>query len=76
MHPSKLSPSKQPDGIKSYDKAIEMIKIAYEKGTNKFEWIHKRANGEEFPVEVWLTAIPYKNETILQTVWRDISEKK
>jgi len=75
-HPSKLSPEKQPDGRLSYDKAEEMMALAYEKGIHKFEWIHKRANGEDFPVEVWLTAIPFQNKRIMHTVWRDLTERK
>jgi len=62
-HPSKLSPEKQPDGRLSYDKAEEMMALAYEKGIHKFEWIHKRANGEDFPVEVWLTFKTFIFET-------------
>ena len=42
---------------------------AYEKGVNKFEWIHKRANDETFPAEVWLTAIPYKNKKALELMY-------
>ncbi len=75
-HPSELSPQKQPDGQLSSDKAEDMIRLAYKNGTHKFEWIHTRANGENFPVEVWLTAIPYQSKRIIHTVWRDITEKK
>ncbi len=75
-HPSDLSPDFQPDGKKSYEKAEEMIKIALDKGVNHFEWIHKRANGELFPVEVWLTAIPFQGKDIIHTIWRDITERK
>jgi len=76
IHPSELSPIKQPDGQLSSIKADAMIKIAYETGTNKFEWIHKKSNGSYFPVEVWYTAIPYGGKTIIHTIWRDITEKK
>ncbi len=75
-HPSELSPEYQPDGTKSYSKAEEMMETALEKGTNHFEWIHKRANGELFPVEVWLTSIPYQGRKIIHTTWRDITERK
>ncbi|RLD58710.1 MAG: hypothetical protein DRJ05_07555, partial [Bacteroidetes bacterium] len=75
-HPSDLSPEYQPDGISSYQKAEEMMNIALDKGVNHFEWIHKRANGELFPVEVWLTLIPYRGKNIIHTIWRDITERK
>ena len=77
VHPSKLSPDKQPDGKTSFTEANKMMKIAYENGSHRFEWYHKKANGDIFPVEVLLTAISIdeKNQ-ILHTVWRDITERK
>ena len=75
-HPSELSPPTQPDGRDSFDKANEMIAIAFERGSHRFEWDHKRADGEVFPVEVLLTAIPRGDRSILHVVWRDITERK
>jgi PAS domain S-box-containing protein len=76
-HPSKLSPKLQPDGKNSFDKAVEMMNASLKKGTHRFEWIHTKNNGENFPVEVLLTAISTEpnNETI-HCVWRDITERK
>jgi len=74
--PSKLSPLLQPDGQNSFEKAIKMISIALKKGTHRFEWIHTKSNGENFPVEVLLTAITKDpNDQIIHCVWRDISER-
>lgn len=75
-HPSELSPLKQPDGRYSFEKAQEMIALATEKGSHHFEWIHTRANGEDFPVEVWLSAVNFRGKKIINTVWRDLTEKK
>ena len=75
-HPSELSPEFQPDGHASYEKADEMMAIAFEKGSHRFEWDHKRADGEVFPVEVLLTAIPVGGKRILHCVWRDITDRK
>lgn len=75
-HPSELSPEYQPDGQKSFDKAEEMMNIAITLGTHRFEWDHKRKNGEVFPVEVSLTAIPTDDGHMLHTVWRDVTERK
>ncbi len=75
-HPSVLSPPKQPDGRFSFEKAEDMIRTAFVKGNHRFEWIHKRFNGEEFPVEILLTAIPEHEETLLHVVWRDITKRK
>ena len=76
-HPSELSPEKQPDGKLSFAKANEIMKIALKNGSHRFEWDHKRNDGEVFPVEVLLTAISTdeKNQ-ILHTVWRDITDRK
>lgn len=73
-HPSKLSPPTQPDGRSSAEKADEMIALAFERGYHRFEWIHRRADGEDFPAEVCLTPINYQGGTALHCLWRDITE--
>ncbi len=75
-HPSELSPPRQPDGRDSFEKAEEMMRLAYERGFHRFEWVHRRANGEDFPVEVSLTPISYQGRNLLHCVWRDITEIK
>ena len=75
-HPSELSPPTQPDGRDSREKADEMIALAFEQGNHRFEWDHRRADGEVFPVEVLLTVAGGNDEKILHTVWRDITERK
>ena len=73
--PWELSPEKQPDGLLSSIKAEMMINEAIEKGYNRFEWIHKKKDGSDLPVEVMLTSIQLKGKPILYTVWRDITER-
>jgi len=75
-HPSQLSPQTQPDGRSSFEKANELMSIAFSQGSYRFEWDHKRQNGEVFPVEVLLTAIPFGERKVLHVVWRDITERK
>ena len=75
-HPSELSPPQQPDGRDSYEKANEMIEIAFRKGSHRFEWDHKRASGEVFPVEVVVTSVQEPGRKTLHVVWRDITERK
>jgi PAS domain S-box-containing protein len=75
-HPSELSPPFQSDGRDSFTKANEMIAIAFERGSHRFEWDHVRADGEVFPVEVLLTAVMRDGRQILHVVWRDITERK
>ncbi len=75
-HPSELSPEKQPDGRFSYEKAQEMMALALKNGSHHFEWMHTRANGENFPVEVWLSKVAFDNKVLINTIWRDLTEKK
>lgn len=75
-HPSELSPPQQPDGRDSYEKANEMMAIAFEKGSHRFEWAHRRADGEVFPVEVLLTAVEAEDKPVLHVVWRDITMRR
>jgi PAS domain S-box-containing protein len=76
-YPSELSPEIQADGEKSYEKAAKMMDIALNKGSHRFEWVHQKANGDFFPVEVLLTLIQSHDDAIvLHTVWRDITKRK
>jgi PAS domain S-box-containing protein len=75
-HPSGLSPPTQPDGRSSFEKAEEMMRTAFERGFNQFEWEHRRASGEDFPVEVSLTSIVLHGKNVLHCVWRDLTEQK
>ncbi len=75
-HPSVLSPKFQPDGRLSSEKADEMIALAIRDGSHRFEWTHKRADGEEFPVEVSLTLVKHGGRELIYTVWRDVAERK
>ncbi|MBF0521915.1 MAG: GAF domain-containing protein [Candidatus Omnitrophica bacterium] len=75
-HPSELSPPIQPDGRSSVEKADEMIRLAYEKGFHQFEWMHRKASGEDFPVQVSLTPVSVKGKQILYCVWLDLTKQK
>ncbi|MES2286232.1 MAG: PAS domain S-box protein [Bacteroidota bacterium] len=75
-HPSDSSPAFQPDGQESLSKANAMIEIAFEKGFNRFEWIHQRKNGELFSAEVSLSAFNYGDERVLQATVQDITQRK
>ncbi len=76
LHPSKLSPEFQPDGCRSYEKAEEMMQLALKNGKYRFEWIHTKANNEDFLVEVTLTPIALNNRNVIHVVWKDISKEK
>jgi len=74
-HPGAISPETQPDGSNSYKKAEEMIAIALAEGSNRFDWIHTRKNGELFPVEVLLIPVDIEQDGFINVVWRDISQR-
>ena len=74
--PAELSPKYQPDGALSSDKAREMMMLAVEKGSNFFEWTHKRINGPEFSATVLLSRVEKGDKTYLQATVRDITEQK
>lgn len=74
--PSKLSPEYQPDGQLSSVKSQEMMRIALEKGSNSFEWVHKRIDGEEFFASVLLSRMQVRDDIFLQATVRDITDRK
>jgi len=74
-HPAEISPEFQKDGTPSRDLADEMIAKAFKEGYNRFEWLHKKKNGEELPMEISLTKIPYADSSALFCIGRDITQK-
>jgi PAS domain S-box-containing protein len=75
LHPAELSPELQPDGRRSMEKCVEMDRLAFENGFHRFDWTHRRADGEDFPVEVTLTPITLDQKATLLVVWHEISER-
>ena len=75
-HPADLSPTMQADGTPSAEKAQILMAKALELGSLRFEWLHRRADSEVFPVEVLLTTIEHHGRRLIHTVWRDITERK
>jgi len=76
VHPSSLSPEFQPDGESSYDKAQKMMQLCMDNGENRFDWLHTKANGENFWVEVVLTYLKIDNRDFIHTSWRNIENRK
>jgi PAS domain S-box-containing protein len=76
LNPADLSPPVQADGQDSKSAARGQIQKAYQQGSNHFEWVHRRFNGEDFYAEVLLSSFSYGGEVILQATVRDITERK
>ncbi|MGH9945171.1 MAG: ATP-binding protein, partial [Pyrinomonadaceae bacterium] len=76
LHPAEFSPEFQPDGRLSLEKCVEMDQTARERGYHRFEWIHRKLDGTDFPVEVTLTPVTLKGKPVLLVVWHDLTERK
>ncbi|MCW6034958.1 response regulator [Spirulina subsalsa FACHB-351] len=74
--PSDLSPPTQPDGRDSQVAALAAVEKAIAQGEYRFEWQHRRCNGEEFWAEVWLATLALGEKQVIQAVVRDISDRK
>ena len=75
-HFADLSPQQQPGGTDSMALASRMIATAIEKGSHRFEWMHKRNDtGETFPAEVLLNTMELDGKQVLQAAVRDITER-
>ena len=72
--PDALSPQFQPDGQSSENKAKALIDELIKKGHHRFEWTHRRADGNEFPVLVTLSLHEIESKKIIYTFIMDISE--
>jgi diguanylate cyclase (GGDEF)-like protein/PAS domain S-box-containing protein len=76
LHPSALSPEYQPDGRRSSEKAVEMDALAHLNGHHRFDWMHRRADGTDFPFEVTLTPVQIAGKPVLLSVLHDLTERK
>jgi len=74
--PWQMSPSLQPDGRDSKEGAIEKIELALNSKSQFFEWKHKKHDGTPVDVEVSLNRLELFGDVYLQTIWRDVTERK
>ena len=71
-----ISPRRQPDGRLSLVVGAQMRQTARDRGYHRFEWVHRRADGRDFPVEVTLTPVRLDGREVILSVWHDIAERK
>lgn len=76
LRPIDISPTLQFDGKKSLEKSEKMLELCLETGANRFDWVHKKSDGELFWVDVSLTTIQMGGERAVHVLWRDITHKK
>ncbi len=72
---SELSPLHQPDGTPSAEKAVEMGRLAEQRGHHAFDWEHVRLDGKPFRVQVTLTAIRLEARPALLCVWHEAADE-
>jgi PAS domain S-box-containing protein len=75
-HPAVFSPPQQPDGRSSHEKSVEMDSIARREGRHRFDWIHRKLDGTDFPVEVTLNPVTLPGGPALLVVWHDLTQRK
>ncbi|MCC2959194.1 PAS domain-containing protein [Massilia sp. IC2-278] len=75
LSPAGASPEFQPNGRRSEDMALELMRQALDKGGTQFEWVHRRRDGSNFHADVKLTALDVGGRGIMQVTIRDISAR-
>lgn len=74
--PRELSPPTLPDGQDTFTAMQQHVEHAYRNGTERFEWIHRRKDGTMFPSEVVLSKLSIGDRDVLQSLVRDITDRK
>lgn len=57
-------------------KASKRINEALQHGSSKFDWVHQRFDGTQFPAEVLLNSVEIGGKKVLQAVVRDITDRR
>ena len=71
-----LHPEFQPDGRLSSEKILEYVRLAFEKGSCTFEWMHQMLDGTPVPTEVVFVRINYGGEFVIAGYTRDLRSYK
>ncbi len=74
--PADLAPPFQADGAPSAEKAAQVTALVQKNGSHRFEWLARRLDGTDVPLEVLATAIPIDGRVLHVVVPRDITERK
>jgi signal transduction histidine kinase/DNA-binding response OmpR family regulator len=75
-HFFELSPEYQSDGLKSNDKAFDLLGRALNGENIIFEWTHLTSKGEILPFEITLTRAKYKGKYIVLSYQYDLRNTK
>jgi diguanylate cyclase (GGDEF)-like protein len=69
-------PAYQPDGMKSFEKALAMRDQAFSKGRCVFEWVYTSNSKEQIPVEKTMTPLMYNGERLMVSFEYDLRNIK
>ncbi len=72
-YPQNVATERQPDGRSTYEMAYEYIQRVHEQGRVAFEWLQRRADGEEFLCYVRLERIRFGGRPSIRAVVQDIA---
>ncbi|MGL5059021.1 MAG: PAS domain-containing sensor histidine kinase [Microcoleus sp.] len=75
-NPGEFSPQFQPNGQDSASLLKQRISEAMATGSCRFDWVHRRLDDSEFPAEVLLNAVEISGKKLIQSVVRDITDRK
>lgn len=67
-----LSPPYQPCGTASRDLSIKYITQAFDEGYARFEWMHKKLNGDPVPAEITLVRLRHRDQDIVLGYTQDL----
>jgi len=70
-----FSPPWQPDGRPSLETAKQMIDVAFERGYNRFDWMHQTRDGQPRPCEVALTRVRLGGRRQIFATMTDLRER-
>jgi len=74
--PAEFSPEFQPDGLRSAEKVVANDHAVLAGSALSFEWVHTRRDGTPFFAEVSLNAVEIGGKKCVQSIVRDISDRK
>lgn len=74
--PFDLSPPRQPDGSPSRDAVHSHVRQALTRGSHCFEWVHRDADGRDFPCEVNLALLPREGRLFVIGTLADITARQ
>lgn len=76
LRPQDIAPPFQPDGRSSAERSAEIVDFVNKNGSLRFEWLARRLDGTELPIEVLATAVPVRGRTLHVCVSHDLTERK